>query len=465
MDRSVDRLLSWAGLACLLLVLLPAPWLFGAWEMWWFWPLFAVISLGALLFGARILLRGEWPRAARRQLPSSPLLGTLNVAAALFLLYAAVRMLQAEVRMDAERSFLLFLSPVLLGIQIAYGCTAAQRRLLLTALLLNIGLLGLYGLLNHAVTGSARVMWANAFPQYVQEGRASGSYYCPDHFAGAVELGFCGGLALLLDRRTRWPWRLAGIGLVAVGVIGVILSKSRGGGLTLMVLLAAAPVVGLHSWQPRRRRWIRVAAFSAAAAALVLFALSGAPYMTRFKAYFRLDRLRDAPPDKRLAILSDTLQHSSRGRMISGALRAWTTQPVFGIGPGMHQHLWPRFAASPDGDVEKGIWPTRTNEHFHSYEVHSDWVQLLQEYGLVGLALLLAPAGLLFAALWRLARRAADGRTPGPPLHAAAVTGLLALIAMAFHSLGDFNLQMPATTWMLAALVSLPLVPRTARDT
>jgi len=45
------------------------------------------------------------------------------------------------------------------------------------------------------------------------------------------------------------------------------------------------------------------------------------------------------------------------------------------------------------------------------------------------------------------------------------VTGLLALIAMAFHSLGDFNLQMPATTWMLAALVSLPLVPRPARDT
>jgi len=459
MNRSVDRLLSWAGLVCILLVVLPAPWLFGAWEMWWFWPLFSILSLGTVLFGVRLFLRGKWPRSARRRLPSSPLLDATSAAALLFLLYAAVRMFQAEVRMDAERSFLLFLSPVLIGVQIAYGCNAAQRRVLLTALLVNIGLLGLYGLINHAVTGSARVMWASAFPQYLNEGRASGSYYCPDHFAGAVELGFCGGLALLLDRRTRWPWRMGAVCLIGIGAIGVILSKSRGGGLTLMVLLAAAPVVGLSSWQPRRRRLIRVLAFSAAAAALVLFALSDAPYMTRFKAYFRVDRLREAPPGKRLEILSNTLQNSSRGRMIGGALRAWTTRPIFGIGPGMHQHLWPRFAASPDGDVEEGIWPTRTSEHFHSYEVHSDWVQLLQEYGVVGLALLLVPAGLLFAALWRLARDAAGGRLPRPPLHAAAVTGLLALVAMAFHSLGDFNLQIPATTWMLAALVALPLLP------
>jgi hypothetical protein len=26
---------------------------------------------------------------------------------------------------------------------------------------------------------------------------------------------------------------------------------------------------------------------------------------------------------------------------------------------------------------------------------------------------------------------------------------------MAFHSLGDFNLQMPATTWILAAIISV----------
>jgi hypothetical protein len=40
---------------------------------------------------------------------------------------------------------------------------------------------------------------------------------------------------------------------------------------------------------------------------------------------------------------------------------------------------------------------------------------------------------------------------------AACVTGFLAFAAMAFHSLGDFNLQMPATTWLLAGLTALAL--------
>jgi hypothetical protein len=33
--------------------------------------------------------------------------------------------------------------------------------------------------------------------------------------------------------------------------------------------------------------------------------------------------------------------------------------------------------------------------------------------------------------------------------------GLLALAAMSFHSLGDFNLQMPATVWILAVILAL----------
>ena len=34
---------------------------------------------------------------------------------------------------------------------------------------------------------------------------------------------------------------------------------------------------------------------------------------------------------------------------------------------------------------------------------------------------------------------------------------ILAIVAMSFHSLGDFNLQMPATTWIFGAMLALPL--------
>ena len=75
--------------------------------------------------------------------------------------------------------------------------------------------------------------------------------------------------------------------------------------------------------------------------------------------------------------------------MIGGAIRAWQAAPVWGVGAGMHQNIWPHVAASGDGDRGKGIWPTLVNDKFHSYEVHSDWIQLLEEYGLVGLILFL----------------------------------------------------------------------------
>ena len=34
---------------------------------------------------------------------------------------------------------------------------------------------------------------------------------------------------------------------------------------------------------------------------------------------------------------------------------------------------------------------------------------------------------------------------------------MLGLVAMGFHSLGDFNLQMPGTTWLLAGIIGLGL--------
>jgi O-antigen ligase len=177
---------------------------------------------------------------------------------------------------------------------------------------------------------------------------------------------------------------------------------------------------------------------------LLAAAFRGGDYVERFKQY----------PWKRI-------QASDRYQMAAAALRAWrTVSPVFGIGPGMHQNLWPHFAASPDGDREKGKWPTHPNNTFHSYEVHSDWTQLLEEYGAVGLALFLAAAGGGLAVLLKgralaLTRMRRCGEPT--PYYWQIQGAIFAAAAMAFHSIGDFNLQMPATVWMLAAIVSMPM--------
>ena len=133
--------------------------------------------------------------------------------------------------------------------------------------------------------------------------------------------------------------------------------------------------------------------------------------------------------------------------MTSAALRGWKLAPVFGVGPGMHQNIWPHIAASADGDRARRIWPRFLNNNFHSYEAHNDWAQLLEEYGAAGLVLFLLGAG----ATWLRVRRRMLHAEP------AAVAAGLAGIAMVVHSVGDFNLQIPATVWLLAAMAAVGL--------
>ena len=46
----------------------------------------------------------------------------------------------------------------------------------------------------------------------------------------------------------------------------------------------------------------------------------------------------------------------------------------------------------------------------------------------------------------------------GPFSFAVMLGGGLCFMAMSFYSLGDFNLQMPATVWLFAAILTLSLV-------
>ncbi len=416
---------------------LGGPWLFGAWEAWWFWPFAMCIFAAAGLLGLRAAfgVEPDWSGFRMRRW-----LWTVGAAWGVFLVYAAARAAQARVHTDAERAFLLFLTPVLLALAIAFGLSARRARLLIGLSMANLTAIGLYGIVNQHITGGVWVLWLPGYPQYIIENRVTGTYFCPDHFAGLMEILFACAAGVLLAREPRWPARLGSAAALAVAAAGVVMSKSRGGGLALAVVCGLALVIGFAQWRPAVRWTLRACTLAAVVLAGLAVIVCGRTYVERFRQY---------PWDR--------LEQSDRGQMIAGALRAWRTSPVVGIGPGMHQNLWPHFAASPDGDRAKGIWPSRPNYTFHSYEVHSDWVQLLEELGVVGFALFgaaaAAGAGLLESARRRaVARLRAAGRaTPG---YWTGLAALLAVAALAFHSLGDFNLQIPATTWVLAAVVA-----------
>ncbi len=459
--KTFDTVLSRIGFLLIAIVVGAAPWMFGAWEMWWFWPFAFLLFLATLVLAVRGAIWSATPVPSPTKPDRSVQLLILTTLP--FLAYGLVRFLQADVFMDAERSFLLFLTPVLLGVHIVCGFNSAQRRSLFDLLALNLGLLGLYGLVNHWATGSRLVLWRGGFEQYFLDGRASGSYFCPDHFAGIMELAVCLGLGWLSARGVEWRRKGLGAALAAIGVAGVVFSKSRGGGMTLIVIAGAALIWGMGQWPQSRRWFFRYCAACLLVIAATVFWHSSHPYVTRFKNYGAWRRIDQIGEPEGWASIQEDILATSRGRMIAGALRAWRSEPVRGIGPGMHQHVWFHFGPTPDGDRAAGQWPSQPNTNFHSYEVHSDWVQLLQEYGAVGFVLFLVPALFLFGLLDRGLQRESERRrrygwnSLPEETHERRLAGLLAWGAMAFHSLGDFNLQMPATTWLLAALLALPL--------
>jgi len=479
-------LLGWTGFIILSIVILVAPWLFGAWEMWWFWPFACAIFFATFLLGLRFVVLGM-TSGRRKQTEGSPIdlaeseeerngrsaygfalppslkdsgVARLVVFSFLpFLVYGGLRAFQAEVFMDAERSFLLFLTPLLVGLNIAFGFNLKQRQWLFDLILADLCLLGLYGVINHLITGSTIVLWRDAFGQYA--GRATGTYFCPDHFSGVLEICFCLAMAILTACDSSRTRKVCGAIAMGIALAGIAMSKSRGGGLTIVVVFAAVMVWCFGQSRPLRRWYLKLCWLAPAIIAAVVFWNSGNAYVSRFQKYPLWAGLRHKNVEQVCAEASQKIRTTSRGRMIGGAIRAWQSEPVWGIGPGMHQHLWRHFAATLDGDKEAGIWPTLPNFHFHSYEVHSDWVQLLEEYGLVGLGLFLLFGFVLFTVLLAGVRRESRSRRKvgwedvAGEDHSMLLAAVLVCVCMAFHSLGDFNLQMPATVWLLGAVVAL----------
>ena len=195
-------------------VVVLAPWFYGAWEMWGFWPFVVVLCLVMALLGVGWLLA---PAVAA----SSFALGAcerLALAFIPFLAYAVGRACFGVVWMDAERTVLLFVTPLLVGVVSQWGGTPAARRLLLGLIAVDLACLAVYGFANHLLTGSRYVLSAPGFSQYYLDNRVTGTYFCPDHFSGIMEIAFCIGLAFVV-RGVGWGARGCGALLMGLGAL------------------------------------------------------------------------------------------------------------------------------------------------------------------------------------------------------------------------------------------------------
>ena len=273
------------------------------------------------------------------------------------------------------------------------------------------------------LTDSTRV-W-HVFTQYNH--RASGTYICPNHLGGFLEMLLPLGLAYTVASRLK-PLLKVFLGYATLVMLaGIAATVSRGTFLaTTLALLLFFGVLLLH-------RSYRLPAL------VVLLTLVGTGLLFMPRNYSFQARY------KRL-IMEGKLEDDLRFFMWEPALEVWQENVWWGAGPA---HFDYRFRQHRPEAVQ--LSPDR---------VHNDFLNVLADWGLAGAALVCA-AWLLLAAgvlrTWRSVRNAGDdlGGKRASNKFAFVLGASVGLLAILIHSVVDFNMHIPANAMVAVALMAL----------
>lgn len=244
--------------------------------------------------------------------------------------------------------------------------------------------------------------------------RPAGTYFNPNHLATALAMALALLLACAPGRGVGRVAALAGVALLAAGLVA---SRSRGG---ILAALAGAGLVGWYRW-----RWRAVAA---GAGALLLVALAPNPLTERIRDAHGADPLAYT----RLAIWRSALERAG-------------DHPL-GVGLNMFAKTSQRYAFPVEGEL------ARYGRRAES--AHNDYLELLAEVGVPGLAAALAALGAFACRVRRRLRDARAGGGAGDPLVLGAAG---AVTAVAAQALVDSPLAVPGLVVQAAALAGVAL--------
>jgi|GEM_PF-853356 len=258
--------------------------------------------------------------------------------------------------------------------------------------------------------------------------RTRGSFLNPNHFAWAMGTGCLMTLAFAVWGRVPVWLRILLIYLSGVFLVGVILSASRGGMIALgsgllafglMSLLGVASVV--------RKGFVSVVV----GGVLIVCVVAGAGLFVYQSAWSTQGRFEEM------------LVPGVRASFAEVAWRSFQTAPVYGTGPGEFLYAARIYRQ-----------PTSSGDPMYA---HNDWLQLMAEYGWIGISLAaIAFVLLLSNGLYRfsagLASRLKEGQKPFSNESALAAGCVSAGILFGVHSVVDFNFHIPANA-LLGSLV------------
>lgn len=265
--------------------------------------------------------------------------------------------------------------------------------------------------------------------------RASGTFISSIHFAGFLEAvaPFALAIAFWGTQKTWARWMCIYIAILCY--IGVVISASRGGWLSSLFSLFVMAILGLTVTRRTNRARFPAAFYGVI---LTIFLLPSITYPLMAQSEMLKKRMESIANVKALS----TGKYDIRLANWAAALDQWKVAPVLGTGAGTHLYygrLFRRPELQPDP------------EH-----AHSDYLELLAEYGIVGvvgmLALLAVHGRAGLGGFRRLVNlRKEDPHGPGLQL-AFNIGAICAFSAHAAHAVVDFNMHLPGNAIYLAII-------------
>ncbi len=341
-----------------------------------------------------------------------------------FTVYAVSRYLTADIEYVARHEVIRVLVYAFLFLAILNNLHRQESTQIISFTLLALGMAISFYAIYQFVADSDRV-W-NLIKPYPHRG--SGTYICPNHLAGFLEMLLPLGLAYTVTGRLK-PLARVLLGYTVLVILGgLVVTVSRGGWLAAVV--AGVLFFGILMFQQGYR----------IPALIALVLVAGATFFVLPKSFALQLRVR------RLVNNQGKIDDDMRFTVWRPALRMWQDNPWWGVGPA---HFDSRFRAYRPEGVQ--VSPDR---------VHNDYLNTLADWGIVG-SVLVASAWLLLAlgvvGTWRSVRLSSGGLggKSGSNKFAFVVGGSLGLVAILIHSLVDFNMQIPANAILVVALMAM----------
>ena len=414
--EALDKFLERGILALVLAILVFGPLAMGAVDAW------AFLVVQGLTMGVMLLWAARMWFSRRPQLLWPPVCWVVLV----FAIYAVVRYLTADIEYVARLEMIQVLMYAFLFFAIVNNLYRQEFSQVISFTLVflaaGISCFAVYQFLRH----SNRVWEFNSpYP-----GRASGTYISPNNFASFLEMILPLAVSYILAGRMKPVTRIL-LGYAALVIAaGMVVTFSRGGWAAgAAALLALLVILICH-------RNHRIPALLL----LVVLVGGGAVFVKNYmsKSVTYMNRV-----EKPLKSGHDVLDY--RRDMWDAAEQMWRDNFWWGVGPAHYDY---RFRQYRTEHVQMD--PDRA---------HNDYLNLLADWGTVGGIIVLAGMAIFCAGLWQTrnyVRRAekdfGSGKSNRLAFFLGASTGLLAL---AIHSVVDFNLHVPANAILGVTLLAL----------